>query len=133
MTTQPAPPPKRVPTEPLERLAAAYGVATSYDDWAGRPVPVAPETVRAVLALIGVDAADPVTALRAHDQQRHVRGLPPTIVIDDARRPDPVPATLVAGATRVATIDLEDGMKSLIAWRDRDSAAVAARRKRAEK
>jgi 4-alpha-glucanotransferase len=40
----------------LRRLAAANGVATSYQDWRGRQVPVPRETVAAVLRALGVPA-----------------------------------------------------------------------------
>jgi len=41
------------PTSPdLQARAAAAGVATSYDDWAGRPVPVAAASVERVLAAL---------------------------------------------------------------------------------
>ena len=43
----------------LELLARACGVATEYEDWAHRPVAVAEETVRRVLAGLGIDASDP--------------------------------------------------------------------------
>jgi 4-alpha-glucanotransferase len=89
-------------------LAAAYGVATTYEDWARRPVPVAAETVRTVLGLLGVDAVDPAAALVAHERQRQQRGLPPTIVVDQERVPDPVPAILAEGAEPVAVLELED-------------------------
>ncbi len=45
----------------LEQRAAAAGVATTYDDWAGRPVPVDPAVVAAVLAHVG----EPVPAAAA--------------------------------------------------------------------
>lgn len=93
----------------MERLAAAYGVATTYADWAGRSVPVGPETVRTVLGLLGVDAVDPEAALGDHDRERQQRGLPPTIVLDHDRVPDPVPATFAEGAEPTADIELEDG------------------------
>src|SRR5262249_25096079 len=40
----------------LERLATAHGVATQYVDWQQRPVEVAPDVIRAVLGLLGVEA-----------------------------------------------------------------------------
>lgn len=97
------------PADPLERLAAAYGVATSYEDWARRPVPVAPETVRAVLDLLGVNSADPMAALAERDRQRSERGLPPTLVVDEGRVADPVPIALTGDTEPTAVVELEAG------------------------
>jgi 4-alpha-glucanotransferase len=114
MKTPPAPPRPQPPqrsgsADPLERLAAAYGVATTYEDWARRPVPVAAETVRTVLGLLGVDAADPAEALAARDRQSSERGLPPTIVVNDADLPKLLPAHLPPAVEPVAVIELEEG------------------------
>ncbi|RKN50522.1 4-alpha-glucanotransferase [Micromonospora endolithica] len=86
----------------LAALARAHGVATWYEDWRHRRVEVAPETVVAVLGLLGVDASGPAAvadALAAVDA-RDPHALPPTVV-------------LTAGATRAlpgpATVLLEDG------------------------
>jgi 4-alpha-glucanotransferase len=53
----------------LAERARAYGVATSYDDWAGNPKDVPEETVRRVLDAMdatgdGPDAASPLTVVR---------------------------------------------------------------------
>ena len=49
----------------LAQLAAAHGVATSYEDWSGTPVPVAPTAVVAALAALGVDADGGEALVRA--------------------------------------------------------------------
>src|SRR5690242_434630 len=106
---RPQRPERRAPVDPLEQLAAAYGVATTYEDWARRRVPVAAETVRTVLGLLGVDAEDPAAALVAYERRLQQRGLPPTIVLDHGKIPEPVPAVLAEGAEPVAVVELEDG------------------------
>ncbi|MHB8452141.1 MAG: 4-alpha-glucanotransferase, partial [Mycobacteriales bacterium] len=64
----------------LARLAAHYGVATSYRDWAGRPVAVTASTVAAVLAQLGVDATRPAAELARAEQAAAHALLPPTVV-----------------------------------------------------
>jgi 4-alpha-glucanotransferase len=49
----------------LARLAAAHGVATRFENWQGRVVEVAPESVVAVLGRLGVDATTPAAARAA--------------------------------------------------------------------
>lgn len=65
----------------LERLAEACGVATSYEDWARRPVTVSEQTVRTVLAGLGIDAQDPAAALAEWEAGSRNRVLAPTTVI----------------------------------------------------
>ncbi|OAA21599.1 4-alpha-glucanotransferase [Frankia sp. EI5c] len=65
----------------LAALAADFGVATSYDGQDGRPVTVAPEAVRGVLELLGVDTADPAAALARERAARRRRPLPPCVVM----------------------------------------------------
>jgi 4-alpha-glucanotransferase len=94
----------------LAELAAACGVATSYQDWAQRPVPVARAAVVAALAAVDVDASTPAAveaALAARAEAPWRRLLPPSVVLRGrARRVDlRVPAT-AAATLRVL---LEDG------------------------
>ena len=65
----------------LQKLAEACGVATSYEDWARRPVAVSEQTVRAVLAGLGIDATEPAAALAEFEERDRRRVLAPTIVI----------------------------------------------------
>lgn len=68
----------------LAELAAAYGVATGYHDWQGQPVRVAPATLRAVLAALGVAAGTPGAvraALRNQRLDRWRQLLPPCVVV----------------------------------------------------
>ncbi|WP_444960864.1 4-alpha-glucanotransferase [Nocardiopsis sp. M1B1] len=65
----------------LARLAEQHGVATTYEDWRGRRVPVSPDTIRHVLAALGVDPAAP-DAGAAPDP------LPPAVVVREGKAPD---------------------------------------------
>jgi 4-alpha-glucanotransferase len=67
----------------LVDLAGRFGISTAYDDWSGRRVEIPETTVIAVLAALGVDAADEAqrnTARAAHDRAHWSRALPPTIL-----------------------------------------------------
>ncbi|MGE2721920.1 4-alpha-glucanotransferase [Mycolicibacterium celeriflavum] len=71
------------PAASLVELARRYGVATDYEDWAGRRIAVAESTLISVLAALGVPAAteaDRSAALTAHDREYWSRHLPPTII-----------------------------------------------------
>jgi 4-alpha-glucanotransferase len=60
----------------LAELAAECRVATTYLDWSGKPVPVAPATVRQVLRLLGyrVDSEEAAAAELADLARRNVPG-----------------------------------------------------------
>ncbi|MBR8740218.1 4-alpha-glucanotransferase [Nocardiopsis sp. MG754419] len=65
----------------LARVAEQYGIATTYEDWRGRRVPVGLDTIRHVLAALGVDPSDPEPGPR--------RGpLPPAVVVREGKAPD---------------------------------------------
>ncbi|MGE2835871.1 4-alpha-glucanotransferase [Mycobacterium sp. SMC-4] len=67
----------------LSELARRYGVATEYEDWRGRVVPVPESTLVAVLAALEVPAAtedERAAALTALDRSHWARSLPPSIV-----------------------------------------------------
>ena len=90
--------------EDLAKVAAAYGVATSYRDGDRRLVNVAPEAVVRVLALLEVDAATPQARRTALADLRERS--PRTIAArPDEPRPLPAPGVLVdeAGARRDVT------------------------------
>ena len=66
----------------LRRLADAYGIATEFWDWQGRHILVSTETIRSVLAALGVDAATPSAAEAALAEQHLAawrRMLPPVV------------------------------------------------------
>ncbi|TYB41154.1 4-alpha-glucanotransferase [Actinomadura chibensis] len=66
----------------LTRLAEYHGVATRYADWRGREVAVAPDTLVAVLAALGVDASSPAGVRDALERERaRADTLPPALVV----------------------------------------------------
>ncbi len=92
----------------LVSLARACGVATEYEDWARHPVPVAEETVRTVLAGLGIDATHPEAALSAYRAASWRRALPPTVVVRRGA-PAPVPMRSPAGSSVRAEIRIDAG------------------------
>jgi 4-alpha-glucanotransferase len=68
------------PDNSLVRLAASYGVETTYDDWRGRRTPVTTETLITVLAALGVDASTPSAVAASLAERRRTRLLPPVTV-----------------------------------------------------
>ena len=67
----------------LVELAARFGIATDYDDWSGRRVGVPESTLIAVLAALGIPAADEAernAARIVHERAHWSRALPPTIL-----------------------------------------------------
>ena len=94
----------------LARLAAAHGVATSYLDFADRPVPVRRAAVVAALAALDVDAATPAdveAALAAAEEAPWRRALPPSLVVrGDAGAVD---LRVPEDADVVLAVELEDG------------------------
>ncbi|KAA0108632.1 4-alpha-glucanotransferase [Mycolicibacterium sp. P1-5] len=67
----------------LAELAHRFNVATEYQDWTGRSVPVEEDTLVAVLTALGVDSRteeERAAALSLHDARHWSRPLPPTII-----------------------------------------------------
>jgi 4-alpha-glucanotransferase len=93
--------------ERLARLAAAHGVSTSYEPAPGSVVDVPDETVVAVLAALGVDAATPRAvreALAQHEQDARSL-LPPTVVLRVPSGAGTLPDLPDGTALRVETAD----------------------------
>ncbi|WP_116244667.1 4-alpha-glucanotransferase [Nocardiopsis sp. FIRDI 009] len=65
----------------LARVAEQYGVATTYEDWRGERVSVSPDTIRHVLAALGVDPGEPLPGTGP-------RPLPPAVVVREGKAPD---------------------------------------------
>src|ERR1700759_4801330 len=67
----------------LVELAGRFGIATEYDDWSGRRVGVPESTLIAVLAALGIPAADEAernAARTAHERSHWSRALRQTIL-----------------------------------------------------
>ncbi|MGW4205129.1 4-alpha-glucanotransferase [Streptomyces sp. NPDC004726] len=93
----------------LDRLAALFGVATSYAPSEGVTVSVPEATVVAVLAALGVHAADADEVREARDRAESAaaaRLLPPTVVV--WREEDGAPDLVLPEGT-VLRIAVEDG------------------------
>jgi len=100
-----------VPSPTLAELARAHGVATEYEDWRGGEVTVAAETLRAVLAALGVEAAtEELARLSLADSglQAWRRTLPATVVCREGQSPR-VAAHVPHGASVVVELELEHG------------------------
>ena len=97
----------------LDRLAERMGIETFYSNAAGETVTASPDTVRALLAAMGVDAPDePAAQARLTEIERAelARALPPVAVLRTDRPPFAVPLALPAGTTELRwTLTLEDG------------------------
>ena len=108
----------------LTRRAQAHGVATSYQDWRGRFVEVADETLAAVLSALGDDGAlgDDEPRLRASDPE--VRALGDAVAPFPARRSWGFAVQLYSVRSRSSWGhgDLRD-LADLTAWSGRDLGA----------
>ncbi|MFG2514511.1 4-alpha-glucanotransferase [Streptomyces sp. NPDC048584] len=101
-----APRPAEPPSEDLSRLAALYGVATSYAPSPDRTVTASATAVTLALAALGVDTATPDavrTALTARERELGARLLPPTLVGWGTRAPDALTALPDGTRLRVRT------------------------------
>ena len=99
----------------LALLAAAHGVATSYDDWSGRLVEVPVEAVVAALAALDVDAAgdDAVAAALAEVEEAPWRSaLPPSLVLPHG--PGQVQVYVPAGSPPHLEVLCEDGRRLVV-------------------
>ena len=112
----------------LAKIAAAYGVATTYRDGDRRPVTVAPEAVIRVLGLLEVDASTPqarrvaLAGLRertpatvaAHPDAARPLAAPGVLVDEAGTRKDvtEIPAGLTPGWYRLET---DDGPVTVVA------------------
>ncbi|WP_257477224.1 4-alpha-glucanotransferase [Acidipropionibacterium jensenii] len=95
----------------LIALADHFGIARSFQDWKGRQTSVSEETVRAVLAGLGVDAATHELAEQAltevHDRPWR-RTLTPCTVLQEGQE-GRIDVHLPAGESVAVHIELEDG------------------------
>ncbi|MFJ4921965.1 4-alpha-glucanotransferase [Streptomyces sp. NPDC088725] len=99
----------------LARLAELHGVATSYSPSPDVRVPVADDTVVAVLAALGVDASTPAAldeALARAETDAARRLLPPTVVLwsaPDGAAPVHPPALTALPAGTALRLETEEG------------------------
>src|SRR3954464_11270330 len=108
----------------LVELAAAYGIATRYDDWRGQPVDVSEETLVAVLAALDVDAGTPDARSLALDeahQSRWRQVLPPTVIQRAGHEGAVVAVHCRHGDDVALRVDCEDGsqrtdVEQLMVW-----------------
>jgi 4-alpha-glucanotransferase len=68
-------------TQPLEELAALFGVETSYEGQTGEPHEASPEAVTAALEALGVPVTDPRGAVRAERLRRHLQVVEPVVAL----------------------------------------------------
>jgi 4-alpha-glucanotransferase len=113
--------PHSPPSPRLAELAAAHGVATDYWDWLGQHVTVSTESIRAVLAALGVDAGtdDAVeAALVAQADRPWLETVPPSCVVRQGVSGQ-VMTHVPAGTGISLTVELEDGGRRDLAPVDR--------------
>ncbi|WP_324652435.1 4-alpha-glucanotransferase [Georgenia sp. H159] len=113
-----------LPSEDLQRLAAAYGVATDFWDYTGEHRTVPASTIRGVLAALGVvvEAEEDVAAALAAVELAPWRSvLPPSVVVRQGRE-QRLPVHLPDGAAVSVHVSLEDGgrreLEQLPVWVD---------------
>jgi 4-alpha-glucanotransferase len=100
-------------SEALTRLAAAYGVMTSYEDWQGGHHEVPESTIRRVLAAMDVvvaSDADAESALAELERERHHRLVPAAVVVRRGRpETGRVQLRVPEGHVATSAVELEDG------------------------
>ena len=103
----------------LHELAAAHGVATSYDDWAGRQVQVAGTAIAAALAALDVDATSEAAiarSLRQVEERRWLPGLPVCTVVVAG----PAAVEVVAAERPLLDVVAEDGSQVAVTGAPRE-------------
>lgn len=98
-------------SQALIELAGAYGIATEFWDWKGRPTQVDDESVIGILAGLGVSAnteEEAWAALEEHRDRPWLRALPPFVVTEEGRGKT-IEAHGESGAPANLTVRLEDG------------------------
>jgi 4-alpha-glucanotransferase len=100
----------------VQELARLYGVADAYVDYRAQPREVSLQSQAAILAAIGVDAADEqaaAAAIHQHETVRWTRLLPPVVVVESGEPLFvPISVPLELDATWLEwRIDFEDGTR----------------------
>ncbi|MFB0619102.1 4-alpha-glucanotransferase [Streptomyces sp. AGS-58] len=107
----------------LTDLASLHGVATHYTTDRGRRADISPDTLRAVLTALGVDASTPGSvreALAIRRQALARRLLPPTVVLRSGRPPT---APIAPPGTEL-WVESEDGRRRRITDSGRELAGL---------
>lgn len=100
----------------LRELASGHGIATEFHDWLGQQRQIAPSTIIAVLAALGIAAntdAEVAASLQATEEKRWRQVLPPTIVLRVGWTPW-VAVHLPHGRQAGLVLTLEDGSKRAV-------------------
>ncbi|RZS89817.1 4-alpha-glucanotransferase [Motilibacter rhizosphaerae] len=92
----------------LAELASAFHVSTEFHDWQGHHREVDPETIRAVLTALGVDASDPAAALEEQQLAPWRRVVPPCTVVRQGTRAE-IPVHVPHGSPATVSVELESG------------------------
>ncbi len=95
----------------LVELAGRFGISSYYEDWSGRRIDVPEATLVAVLAALGIAAADESernAALTAHLRAHWSRALPPTI-LGQAGAQTKFWVHVTHGQPADVSVELEDG------------------------
>jgi len=100
----------------VQELARLYGVADAYVDYRAQPREVSLQSQAAILAAIGVDAADEqaaAAAIHQHETVRWTKLLPPVVVVEvGTALVVPVSVPLELDATWLEwRVTLEDGTR----------------------
>ena len=100
----------------VQELARLYGVAAAYVDYRAQPREVSLQSQAAILAAIGVDAADEqaaAAAIHQHETVRWTKLLPPVVVVEIGEPlVVPVSVPLELDATWLEwRVSLEDGTR----------------------
>ena len=95
----------------LAELADHFGISQEFWDWKGRHTTISPDSVRSVLAALGVDASTPEAAWAAVEDVRNRpwrRALPSCVVIEQGQYRT-IPVHVIAGANADLHIRTEQG------------------------
>ncbi|MDN5558221.1 MAG: 4-alpha-glucanotransferase, partial [Ruaniaceae bacterium] len=99
------------PSGSLRELAAAYGIATEFWTFGGEHRTVPTSTILAILAAMGVAAADDATnqeLLRVKDEEPWRRTLPYSVVARSGHA-HRIPVHVIDGTSVSVFVELEDG------------------------
>jgi 4-alpha-glucanotransferase len=97
----------------LSRLAESFGIETTWVDPFGDTHPVSNQTLRALVAALGCEVADPVVALAAREQALSYQLAPPAITVWE-HEAGVIPVRVFAGDSATVILRLESGLKKAL-------------------